>query len=83
LRNNPAFRETNLFDAVKFSLIGGKGDSVVLDNSKERYAEYGGMVDVKTPRRAIILVASGIDTFSKINYGQARKVIQDSGIRFT
>ena len=80
LRNNPAFRETNLFDAVKFSLIGGKGDSVVLDNSKERYAEYGGMVDVKTPRRAIILVASGIDTFSKINYGQARKIIQDSGI---
>jgi len=80
LRNNPAFRETNLFDAVKFSLIGGKGDAVVLDNSKERYAQYGGMVDVKTPRRAIILVASGIDTFSKINYGQARKVIQDSGI---
>ncbi len=80
LRNNPAFRETNLFDAVKFSLIGGKGDAVVLDNSKERYAQYGGMVDVKTPRRAIILVASGIDTFSKINYGEARKIIQDSGI---
>lgn len=80
LRNSPAFRETNLFDAVKFSLIGGKGDAVVLDNSKERYAQYGGMVDVKTPRRAIILVASGIDTFSKINYDQARKVIQDSGV---
>ena len=80
LRNNPAFRETNLFDAVKFSLIGGKADSVVLDRSKERTTDYGGMVDVKAQRRAVILVASGIDTFSKINYGEARKVIQDSGV---
>ena len=80
LRNNPAFRESNLFDALKFSLVGGKGDSVVLDKSKERIAEYGGMIDVKAPRRAIILVASGIDTFSKINYGEVRKVIQNSGV---
>ncbi len=80
LRNNPAFRESNLFDAVKFALVGGRGDSVVLENSKERTSQYGGMVDVKAPRRAIILVASGIDTFSKINYGEARKVIQESGV---
>lgn len=79
-RNNPAFRESNLYDAVKFSLVGGREDSVVLEKSKERKADYGGMVDVKAPRRAIILVASGIDTFSKINYGQARKIIQDAGI---
>ncbi|HEY0659685.1 MAG TPA: hypothetical protein VGD05_14515, partial [Pyrinomonadaceae bacterium] len=37
-------------------------------------------IDVKAKRRAIILVASGIDTFSKINYDQARKIIQNSGI---
>lgn len=80
LRNRPAFRENNLFDAVKFALVGGKGDSVVLENSKERTTEYGGMVDVNAKRRAIILVASGIDTFSKTNYDQARKVIQNSGI---
>ncbi|MGI9056241.1 MAG: VWA domain-containing protein [Pyrinomonadaceae bacterium] len=80
LRNRPAFRENNLFDAVTFALVGGKGDSVVLENSKERTTQYGGMVDVKAKRRAIILVASGIDTFSKSNYGQVRKVIQNSGI---
>ncbi|MBA3600080.1 MAG: VWA domain-containing protein [Acidobacteria bacterium] len=80
LRNNPAFRESNLFDALKFSLVGGKGDSVVLENSKERTSQYGGMIDVKAPRRAIILVASGIDTFSRINYGEVRKVIQNSGV---
>lgn len=80
LRNQPAFRENNLFDSLKFALVGGKGDSVVLDDSKERTAEYGGMVDVKAKRRAIILVASGIDTFSKINYGDIRKIIQEAGI---
>ncbi|MBA4124354.1 MAG: VWA domain-containing protein [Acidobacteria bacterium] len=80
LRNNPAFRESNLFDALKFSLVGGKGDSVVLENSKERTSQYSGMIDVKAPRRAIILVASGIDTFSRINYGEIRKVIQNSGV---
>ena len=80
LRNNPAFRENNLFDAIKFSLVGGKGDSVVLENSKERTALYGGMVDVKAKRRAIILVASGIDTFSKTNYDEVRKIIQESGV---
>ncbi len=80
LRNNPAFRESNMYDAVKFSLVGGKGDSVVLENSKENYAQYGGMVDVKAKRRAILLVASGIDTFSKINYGEIRKIIQEAGV---
>lgn len=80
LRNNPAFRETNLFDAVKFALVGGRGDSVVLENSKEEKADYGGMVSVQAQRRAIILVASGIDTFSRINYDAARKIVQNAGI---
>ena len=79
-RNQPAFRENNLFDALKFALIGGRGDSVVLDNSKEEYANYGGMVDVKAKRRAIILVASGIDTFSKTNYDNVRRIIQEAGV---
>lgn len=80
LRNRPAFRENNLFDAIKFALVGGRADSVVLEKSKQRKSEYGGMVDVKSKRRAIILVASGIDTFSRINYGEARKVVQKAGI---
>jgi Ca-activated chloride channel family protein len=80
LRNSPAFRETNLFDAVKFALVGGKGDTVVLENSKQKTADYGGMVSVKAKRRAIILVASGIDTFSRTSYDQVRRVIQDSGV---
>jgi len=80
LRNYPAFRETNLFDALKFTLLGGRGDAVVLEESKSEKADYGGLVSVQGRRRAIILVASGIDTFSKINYGDARKITQNAGI---
>ncbi|MDQ1637305.1 MAG: hypothetical protein QOF62_644 [Pyrinomonadaceae bacterium] len=80
LRNTPAFRETNLFDALKFVLVGGRGDSVVLDNSKSEKSDYAGLVSVQGRRRAVILIASGIDTFSKINYGDARKILQNAGI---
>lgn len=80
LRNSPAFRENCLFDALKFTLIGGRGDSVVLEDSKSEKSEYSGLVSVEGRRKAVILVASGWDTFSKINYGQVRKIIQNSGI---
>lgn len=80
LRNYPAFRETNLFDALKFTLIGGRGDSVVLEDSKSDKSDFSGLVAVQGRRRAIVLVASGIDTFSKINYGDARKIAQNAGI---
>jgi VWFA-related protein len=80
LRNQPAFRETNLFDALKFVLQGGRGDAVVLENSESQKADYAGLASVQGRRRAVILIASGIDTFSKINYGDARKVLQNSGV---
>ena len=80
LRNTPAFRETNLFDALKFVLVGGRGDSVVLEDNKSEKSDYGGLAAVQGRRRAVLLVASGIDTFSKINYGDARKVLQNSGV---
>src|SRR6266567_1413972 len=81
LRNQPAFSETNMFDALKLTLIGGKADAVVLENSKSSTAEYAGMVAVPGGRRrAVLLVGSGLDTFSKINLDQARKIVQNAGI---
>ncbi|MBV9956884.1 MAG: VWA domain-containing protein [Acidobacteria bacterium] len=80
LKNYPAFREVNLYDALKFTLIGGRGDSVVLDNSKSATSDYAGLVDIQGRRKAIILIASGLDTFSKINYDKARKIAQNSGV---
>ena len=80
LRNQPAFRETNLYDALKFVLVGGRGDAVVLENTESDKADYAGLASVQGRRRAVILVASGLDTFSKINYDNARKILQNSGV---
>jgi VWFA-related protein len=80
LRNSPAFRETNLFDALKFVLVGGRGDSVVLEDSENDKSDYAGLASVQGRRRAVLLIASGIDTFSKINYGDARKVMKNAGV---
>lgn len=81
LRNSPAFSESNLFDALKLTLIGGRADSVVLEDSKSEKTEYSGMVAVPGGRRkAVLVVASGLDTFSKINMDQARKIVQNAGI---
>jgi len=80
LKNRPAFRENNLWDALKFTIMGGVGDSVVLENSKEEKSTYDGMMKLNAKRKAIILVASGIDTFSKSNYDEARKIVQEGGI---
>src|SRR2546423_1307233 len=81
LANQPAFIETNLYDALKLTLVGGRGDAVVLEESKSRTTDYAGMVAVPNDRRkAVVVIASGIDTFSKINMDQARKIVQTAGI---
>src|SRR5262249_46753871 len=81
IRNNPAFSESCLFDALKFVLRGGKGDSVVLEESKDKSetADYAGLYEVNA-RTAILLVSTGIDTFSKINPDEARKIVENSGV---
>ena len=80
LRNRPVSSEANLFDALKLVLVGGKADPVVLENSEARTAEYAGMSTLRDRRKAVFLVTTGIDTFSKINYGEARKIAQNAGV---
>jgi len=83
IRNNPAFRESNFFDALKFVLRGGKGDAVVLEDKQETdakgQADYAGLYEVNG-RTAILYVGSGLDTFSKINFDEARKIVENSGV---
>ncbi|MDQ3009937.1 MAG: VWA domain-containing protein [Acidobacteriota bacterium] len=82
IRNNPAFSESNLFDALKLVLRGGVGDSVVLEESKEpkkEKTEYAGLGEVNG-HTAILLVGSGLDTFSKINFDAIRKIVENSGV---
>ncbi len=68
-RNRPAFSESNLFDALKFVIQGGKLDG----------EEFVGMQEV-SGKTAILLVSTGFDTFSRINYDQARKIVEGAGI---
>ena len=80
VRNRPAFRETNLFDALKLTLVGGRADSVVLEDNQPEKSDYTGLASVEGRRRAVFLIATGIDTFSKTNYDQARKIAQNAGV---
>jgi VWFA-related protein len=83
IRNNPAFTESNMFDALKFVLRGGKGDAVVLEDGKDAddkgQTDYAGLYEVNA-RTAILLIASGLDTFSKINFDEARRIVENSGV---
>jgi VWFA-related protein len=83
IRNNPAFSESNLFDTLKFVLRGGKGDAVVLEDGKgadkSGQMDYSGLYEVNA-RTAVLLIGSGMDTFSKINFDQARKIVENSGV---
>jgi Ca-activated chloride channel homolog len=55
----PAWRESNLFDAIT--------------DTADRMSAIEG-------RKAIVLVASGMDTFSKKNFDETRKILQQSGV---
>src|SRR5262249_39058568 len=55
----PAWRESNLYDAVT--------------DTADRMSGIEG-------RKAILLISSGIDTFSKITFDQTRKKLQESGV---
>ncbi|HQR34129.1 MAG TPA: VWA domain-containing protein [Blastocatellia bacterium] len=84
IRNNPAFSESNLFDAMKLVLKGGIGDSVVLEEEKSKEpkpekTEYAGLEEVNG-HTAILLVSSGLDTFSKINFDEVRKITENAGV---
>jgi Ca-activated chloride channel homolog len=65
----PAFRESNLFDALRFVLRGGYVEDV----------EYMGLAEVEG-RTGVLLVATGLDTFSGITLDEARRVAANAGV---
>ncbi|MBX7223891.1 MAG: VWA domain-containing protein [Blastocatellia bacterium] len=69
VRGYPAFTESNLFDTLKFVIKGGKVDG----------EEFVGLNEI-SGRTAILLVSVGVDTFSKINYDECRKIVENAGI---
>lgn len=69
MRGMPAFSESNLFDALNFVLKGG-----TLENF-----EYKGLAEVEG-RTGVLLVATGIDTFSRIRLDEALVLAANSGV---
>lgn len=69
IRSYPAWSESNLFDALTFVIEGGKLDG----------ENYGGIRELQG-HAAILLVSSGLDTFSKTNYDKTLKLVERAGI---
>ncbi|HLV02051.1 MAG TPA: VWA domain-containing protein [Acidobacteriota bacterium] len=65
----PAFSDSSLFDAVVFTVAGGKIEDI----------EYKGLGEVEG-RTAVLLVATGLNTFSRHTYDEARRAVANSGV---
>ena len=61
----PFYRESSLYDALEFTLYGN--------------INYTGLSSVEG-RTAVLLIASGKDTLSKINFDEARRVVTNAGV---
>jgi len=64
------------YEAMQMLRIPGFSESNVFDALSETADRMSGIEG----RKAIVLIATGIDTFSKLTYDKARKSLQDSGV---
>jgi VWFA-related protein len=71
------FRESCLWDALSFVLLGGK--AIQLYDEENGPSEYNGLSEVEG-HTAVILISLGMDTFSKITYDKAMKIVQRAGV---
>jgi Ca-activated chloride channel homolog len=76
-RDTLNFSESNLYDGLAFTLLGGKAYQLYNEQAGEQ--EYTGLQEVEG-RTAIILITLGIDTFSRITFDKALRIISNSGV---
>jgi VWFA-related protein len=76
-RDTLNFSESNIWDALSFVLLGGKAIQLFDENAGEQ--QYGGVEEVEG-HTAIILITLGRDTFSRITYDKAMKIVQRAGV---
>jgi VWFA-related protein len=76
-RDTLNFSEANIYDALSFVLLGGK--AIQLYDESTGPSEYSGVQEVEG-HTAVILVTLGIDTFSKITYDKALKIVSSAGV---
>ncbi|HKV39480.1 MAG TPA: VWA domain-containing protein [Blastocatellia bacterium] len=71
------FHESNIYDALNFVLLGGK--AVQLYDEKAGASQYLGLDELEG-RSAVLLITTGIDTFSRITYDKAMKIVEGAGV---
>jgi VWFA-related protein len=76
-RDTLNFSESNLYDGLSFTLLGGK--AYQLYNEQAGESEYTGLQEVEG-RTAIILITTGIDTFSRITFDKALRITSNAGV---
>src|SRR5262249_26634319 len=76
-RDTLNFSEANIYDALSFVLLGGK--AIQLYDEEAGESEYTGVQEVEG-HSAVILMTLGIDTFSRITYDKAMKIVARAGV---
>ena len=76
-RDTLNFSEANIYDALSFVLQGGK--AIQLFDEENGPSEYTGLEEVEG-HTAVILITLGIDTFSKLTYDKALKIVARAGV---
>ncbi len=76
-RDTLNFSEANIYDALSFALLGGK--AIQLYDEQAGDSEYTGVQEVEG-HSAVILITLGIDTFSRLTYDKAMKIVARAGV---
>jgi len=76
-RDTLNFSESNIYDALSFTLLGGKAIQLYNENAGE--SEYTGLEELEG-HTAVILITLGRDTFSRITYDKALKIVAGAGV---
>lgn len=76
-RDTLNFSEANIYDSLSFVLLGGK--AIQLFDEEAGESEYTGLEEIEG-HSAVILITLGIDTFSKLTYDKAMKIVARAGV---
>lgn len=76
-RDTLNFSESNIYDALSFALLGGKAIQLFDENTGP--SDYTGLQEIEG-HTAVILITTGIDTFSRITFDKALKTVSRAGV---
>lgn len=76
-RDTLNFSEANIYDSLSFVLMGGKAIQLFEEEAGE--SQYNGLQEIEG-HSAVILVTLGIDTFSRLTYDKAMRIVSRAGV---